>query len=187
MIFDKLKIVMKRSGEAAIWHDADGYQWIGTLGCMALASDLPEMEEETLKAVLSIGDKKRTEYLVRIEDKPIPCLSSEAVRGGHDLTEYALEMRLGGSVYRVFRTDRPIDGLILIESRMLAPFADAEGGITMRLVYGCAVVMKGMMPVGAIGPKRIDERIGNDIGEMASLAELSIAEERNRQMTLPEA
>ena len=70
---------------------------------------------------------------------------------------------------------------------MLAPFADAEGGITMRLVDGCAVVTKGMMPVGAIGPKRIDERIGNDIGEIASLAELSVAEERNRQMTLPEA
>ena len=179
MIFDKLKAVMKKSGVLCILRDADGYQWIGTPQCLCLAADLPDMNEETLKAVLSIGEKKRTEYTVQGTDK---LMSEEALIGwkGEEtaLTEYAAEIRFGSTVFRAFRTDKPSDGLILIDKKHLEPFADTDGGTTLYLRGKDVTVKRGIMVVGLIAPFTMGEMIGEELSEIASLAEISMEKER---------
>lgn len=171
----KIAKVCKSTGQALI-YDVDGTQWIGAGSAIYPLYGMPEVDTDTIKAVLSLSEKDADS--MTIMDCAVPTGISFTDRESGDIS-------IGAPLLRVFYGNEQCSAysvtdecgetkLLMIRDEYMRPFSDCY--LPAELVYRhegdieYIAVMDGLILTGIVLPVDIkDDRFVESIDAMSAL------------------
>lgn len=171
--------------------DAEGVQWISDGVAVYPLYGMPQLDESNIFTMFDIPDEKRGKYMFDDSGRIAHTVNlSDNADGERQVQQSDILLQSGGYILMPIKTSK---GIVYINKKYLAPFADSENGVMLyeRIAPDGTVyiaVKTGFFLSGVISPVNImNKSFAEELLEIATLtaAELKKESADEEQLAFP--
>lgn len=171
--------------------DAEGVQWISDGVAVYPLYGMPQLDESNIFTMFDIPDEKRGKYMFDDSGRIAHTMNlADNTDGERQVQQSDILLQSGGYILMPIKTSK---GIVYINKKYLAPFADSENGVMLyeRIAPDGTVyiaVKTGFFLSGVISPVNImNKSFADELLEIATLtaAELKKESADEEQLAFP--